>query len=91
LREGKANNAEVDFVIQKEVKLVPLEVKSGSVGTLKSIGQFIAKTSQQHAIRLSNSLPSSVEMKMDIPIGSSKGQVKCQLTSLPLYLAGKVI
>jgi predicted AAA+ superfamily ATPase len=91
LREGKANNAEVDFVIQKEMKLVPLEVKSGSVGTLKSIGQFIAKTSQSHAFRLCSSPPSSREMKMEIPIGSTKAQVKCHLTSLPLYLAGKLI
>jgi len=41
LREGKANNAEVDFVIALNGQIVPIEIKSGSSGTLKSLHQFM--------------------------------------------------
>ena len=40
LREGRANNAEVDFLIQANSNILPIEVKSGATGTLRSLHQF---------------------------------------------------
>jgi predicted AAA+ superfamily ATPase len=43
LREGKRDNAEVDYVIARGDWIVPVEVKAGSAGTLKSLTQFLAR------------------------------------------------
>ena len=43
LRENKALNAEVDFVVSVENKVIPIEVKSGKAGSLKSLLQFAAE------------------------------------------------
>jgi predicted AAA+ superfamily ATPase len=40
LREGSANNAEVDFLIQHESKIIPIEVKSVQYKYSKSMEQF---------------------------------------------------
>ena len=44
LREGRAGNAEVDFVIQQGSRMIPIEVKAGKSGTLKSLQQLLARS-----------------------------------------------
>jgi len=36
-REARSSNAEIDFLIEKQGKVIPIEVKSGSSGRLKSL------------------------------------------------------
>ncbi|MBI4647241.1 MAG: ATP-binding protein [Bacteroidia bacterium] len=36
-RQAKSSNAETDFLIEKQNKIIPIEVKSGSAGNLKSL------------------------------------------------------
>lgn len=43
LRGGRAANAEVDFVMAFEGKIIPLEVKSGGRGSLRSLHQFVGE------------------------------------------------
>jgi hypothetical protein len=43
LREGRANNAEVDFVLSFDGQIVPIEIKSGATGSLKSLHQFVGE------------------------------------------------
>ncbi len=40
-RENKSSNAELDYVIESAGKIVPIEVKSGLKGTIKSLRIFI--------------------------------------------------
>jgi len=40
-REAKSSNAEVDYVIEYDGKVIPLEVKSGEKGKIKSLQLFI--------------------------------------------------
>jgi len=40
-REAKNSNAEVDFVVTRNSQLIPIEVKSGSKGTLKSMQIYL--------------------------------------------------
>jgi predicted AAA+ superfamily ATPase len=40
-REGKQNNAEIDFVFVHEGKILPVEVKSTTAGHLKSLREFL--------------------------------------------------
>lgn len=40
-REAKQSNAEVDFIFSHQYKIIPVEVKSGSKGRLKSLALFL--------------------------------------------------
>ena len=41
VREKKASSAEVDYLIQYDGKIIPVEVKSGTEGKLKSLHLFM--------------------------------------------------
>jgi uncharacterized protein len=79
LREGKSDNAEVDFIIStgtgKQTEIVPIEVKSGATGKMKSLLLYIERYSPRLAVRLHPDMP-RIE-KID----------KTSLISLPIYLA----
>ena len=40
-REARSSNAEVDYLLQQEDRIIPLEVKSGATGKLKSLRMFL--------------------------------------------------
>ena len=42
-REARASNAEVDYVIQKGTRIIPVEVKSGTRGQMQSIRLFLSE------------------------------------------------
>jgi predicted AAA+ superfamily ATPase len=52
VREAKGANSEVDIVYQHKQLLIPIEIKSGKSGTLRSLHQFIEKTNHCYAVRL---------------------------------------
>jgi uncharacterized protein len=43
LREAKRANAEVDFVIAERRRMISVEVKAGTAGSLRSLHQFLAR------------------------------------------------
>lgn len=51
VREKTQSNAEVDYVMQHKGKVIPIEVKSGSSGRLRSLHQFIDNANHNIAIR----------------------------------------
>jgi hypothetical protein len=52
VREEKDGNSEVDLIYHFENKIIPIEIKSGTTGSLKSLHQFIERTNHTFAIRL---------------------------------------
>lgn len=90
LREGKESNAEVDFVVALHGKIVPVEVKSGSSGSLKSLHQFVGEKQIPLAIRLDTNLPSMQRIQTTIRTGNASKMVAYDLISLPLYLVEKI-
>ena len=52
VREKSQAPAEVDFVLQHGSHAVPVEVKAGAKGTLKSLHQFITRCPHGYAVRL---------------------------------------
>jgi predicted AAA+ superfamily ATPase len=52
-REAKSSSAEVDYVIQKEARIIPVEVKSGKTGSMKSLHMFMAEKKSQTGVRVS--------------------------------------
>jgi len=81
LREGRSSNAEVDFVIGRAMDIVPIEVKAGKSGTLRSLQQFVLHKQKNLAIRFDLNYPSIQHLTFE-------GQ-EWALVSLPLYFAGR--
>ncbi|MBY0426721.1 MAG: DUF4143 domain-containing protein, partial [Cytophagales bacterium] len=45
--------AEVDYVIQKEEKIIPIEVKSGTGGAMQSLFLFLEEKKSEFGVRIS--------------------------------------
>ena len=52
-REEKNARAEIDFVVQKDTDIVPIEVKSGKQGKMQSMHLFLKEKNLQMGIRTS--------------------------------------
>ncbi len=91
LREGKKGNAEVDFVIQKLSKIIPIEVKSGKIGKMKSLLYMIGLKKFKSAILISNQLPSREIVQHKVAIDQNVIDAKFELSQYPLYLASTIL
>jgi predicted AAA+ superfamily ATPase len=78
--------AEVDYIIQHENQVLPLEVKAGSTGTLKSLQQFMLEKKRPIAVRINSDFPSLCTVKITPP----SGEIDYQLLSVPFYLIGQL-
>lgn len=78
-REMKSSQAEIDYVISHRQKVIPIEVKAGKSGTLKSLHLFMAEKGVSFGVKFSSQLPSSLT--------NAQGQT---LISLPLYMVGQL-
>ena len=52
IRENANSNAEVDILMQQGQKLLPIEIKSGAKGRLRSLFEYIDRSEAQLGIRL---------------------------------------
>lgn len=84
-REQKNSNAEVDFLISMGREIIPVEVKSGKTGRLRSLQVFLAEKKRDFAVRFNSDFPSLVET--DSYLFELK---KFRLLSLPFYLIGQL-
>ena len=90
LREGRSNNAEVDYVVALVGRILPIEVKAAASGRLKSLHQFVAEKRVRHAVRFDAGLPSRQSVSTEVRRGDGKVPVDYTLTSLPLYLVERL-
>jgi len=79
--------AEIDYIIQYGNKIIPVEVKSGASGSMKSLHYFMYEKKLNLAVRLNVNMPE--EMDIDVKTTQSKN-VKYKLISLPIYLAERI-
>ncbi|HEY5590287.1 MAG TPA: AAA family ATPase [Paludibacter sp.] len=52
-REAKSSNAEVDYLIQRNVSILPIEVKAGTKGSMQSLYLFMDTRKVENGIRIS--------------------------------------
>jgi predicted AAA+ superfamily ATPase len=52
-RESASGNAEVDYIVQKGEKIIPIEVKSGMRGAMQSMHLFLREKNLEEGIRIS--------------------------------------
>lgn len=87
MREQKSSGAEVDYVTALGTQIVPIEVKSGKTGTLKSLQIFVSEKKCSLGVRISSHPPSVTETQTHLPNTDS---VPFKLLSLPFYLVGQL-
>ncbi len=52
-RKAKNSTAEIDYLLELKAQIVPVEVKSGSVGRMKSLHLFLEKYQSKKAVKIS--------------------------------------
>jgi predicted AAA+ superfamily ATPase len=82
-REKKQSSAEVDFLIQYENLLIPIEVKSAATGRLRSLHQFIDRAPHKYAVRIYSG-------KLEINQIKTLNGNECTLLNIPFYLSGSI-
>ena len=87
VREKKGSSAEVDYVIAEDTAIVPIEVKAGKSGTLKSLHLFFREKRPPLGVRFNSDTPSLLTLETALPDGQN---LHYRLLSLPLYMVGQV-
>ncbi len=90
LREGRSANAELDFVVALEGQIIPVEVKAGASGSMKSLHQFMAEKQAPFAVRFDAGLPAVSTVNAVVNSDSQRKDVSYKLVSLPLYLVERL-
>ena len=90
LREGRSSNAEVDYVVALSGEVLPVEIKSGATGSMRSLHQFMGEKHASMAVRFDTSLPSVSDVEATIKTAKESRGVKYPLVSLPLYLVERL-
>ena len=67
-REAKNSQAEVDYVIQKQDKIIPIEVKAGTKGAMQSMYLFLEEKKSEFGIRVSLENFSEIDKVRIIPL-----------------------
>ena len=88
VRAQRTSNAEVDYVIQHGNRIVPIEVKAGATGRLRSLQVFLREKRLGLGVRICGAPPSTLDTVTALPTGGE--QVPFRLLSLPLYLTGQI-
>jgi predicted AAA+ superfamily ATPase len=86
-RESRSASSEIDYLISHKNKIIPVEVKSGKTGSLKSMQVFVSKKNIDLGIRFNADIPSLIETESIIPTLKKK---KYKLLSLPMYLVDEL-
>lgn len=83
VREKANSNAEIDLVCQYDKYLIPVEIKAGSHGSLRSIHQFVERSNHRYAVRM-------LANKLLIEKVRTPGGTPYLLMNMPYYAATKI-
>jgi len=87
VRENRGSEAEIDYLIQHEASIIPIEVKSGATGSLKSLHQFMSERNFKIAVRINSEKPAITNINIKTSTG---GTAEYSLISIPFYLTEEV-
>ncbi len=78
---------EIDYLLQSAGKILPVEVKSGREGSMKSLHQFMYDKKLSRAVRFDTNNLSKYDMSLKTTTGQP---VQYALLSIPIYLAERI-
>lgn len=82
-REG-GRPGEIDFLVQIRDIIIPVELKSGAAGSMKSLHQFMHDKRLERALRFDQNPPSQLDMSVKT---TQRQDVRYRLFTLPHYMA----
>lgn len=85
-RESRSSSAEVDFVVGSGPNVMPVEVKAGKSGSMKSLIRFLYEKKLNVAVRFDLNPPSVVTLTTRV----ENTTIEYTLISLPIYMAGQL-
>jgi predicted AAA+ superfamily ATPase len=83
VRDKAQSSAEIDLVYRHNSILIPIEIKSGTTGSMKSLHQFINRVDHQWAIRMYGG-------KLSVETHKTPEGKTFQLLNLPYYLGTRI-
>lgn len=83
VREKKTSSAELDLLLEGDQLVIPIEIKSGNQGTLRSLHQFVEQADHPYAIRL-------YAGAFDVQRAQTPAGKPYFLMNLPYYLSAKL-
>jgi len=86
VREAKNAAAEIDYLVTHGQQVIPVEIKAGTTGTLKSLHQFLKEKQLPFAIRFNADQPSLMHDSKKLTDGT---EIAYKLLSLPLYMVAQ--
>jgi len=87
VRERAQSSAQVDYLWQYENQIIPIEVKAGKTGRLKSLHYFIQEKQWPCGVRFNADVPSILDETVKLP---NHEEFSYRLLSLPFYLSGQL-
>lgn len=81
-REKRQASSEIDYILSCGPRIIPVEVKAGKTGTLKSLHVFIKEKQLNYGVRFNADTPSCLDISTSLP----GRPVMFKLLSLPLYM-----
>ncbi|MEA3295930.1 MAG: AAA family ATPase [Patescibacteria group bacterium] len=66
-KEAKNSSAELDYLIEKNEEIIPIEIKSGSSGKMRSMNMFLKKYKMQTGVKISQAKFSDKNKIKSIP------------------------
>ncbi len=87
VRESKYSNAEVDYVIQVGMRVVPIEVKSGASGRLRSLHAMVSEKGLDVGVRVCSE---PLQLR-DASTATQQGTAHSfRLLSVPFYMVSEI-
>ena len=83
----KGRQCEIDFLIEAGESIVPVEVKWGTEGSMKSLHQFMYDKELSIAVRFDTNILSVVDLALKTTTGHP---VEYSLLSVPIFLAERI-
>ena len=81
-REARNSNAEVDYLIEKNNKIIPIEVKSGAPGRMKSMKIFLQQYNSPYGVKISQEKAAQTDKIITVPFYSVEYFIKKQKTKV---------
>ncbi len=85
IRQG--SDAEIDYLVQHGIRIIPLEVKAGATGKMKSLHLFMGLKKLSIAVRICSGIPNQTLIDLKDTQGNN---VQYELLSIPFYLLGQL-
>lgn len=86
-REEQGASAEIDYLIEFNDNIIPIVVKSGTPGSLKSLHYFMYQKQKKIAVQINDDLLSITKVDVKLPTQES---VSFTLLSIPFYLTSRL-